>query len=612
MARTLRISSPRSLARASLALGILFSIACTAAGPSRTASACPSPPCESAEDTDRTTVPAASDGGDVAVQHDVASPCAYTEGIRLDEVLYDPDGADDPTREFVEISGPAGRAVEGIALRGIDGRTGTAYAELPLDGVVLDDVGRAVLPALSEPLQNGPDGVALVACDGAVVDAVAWGDVDDAMLPGARGPDVPDGRSLARCPGTEIWDAAAPTPGAANTASTFARDDACGPAPVEPTPDAGWSDAADDVADPSDAPTPDDVRDAGIEPADSGGADRDAATDPRPLDAGVDAAATDTVDDGDDATEGCGVAPGVRLVEVYPRASDGDRGFLELSGAPGTALDGAVVLVVASDGGELIARLDGLVLDDAGRLLIADADEARLTSDAAWVGLATCEDAEAIGLSWGSDAERPPAGWGSSWCDVVGAWGLARPTPSAPNTGWLDGAACPGGCVATRPGLVRIDELLTDPEGTDGGREYVELLGPPLASLDGLALVGINGSNGEPFLGPIELTGRLGGDGRFVLGGDEVPERDAELRGGLQNGPDSLVLTGCDGVVSDAVAWGTFSASEISAGEGTPVERPAAGAALARPDLAADTDDNERDFVEATPTPGRPNPMIVP
>ena len=45
---------------------------------------------------------------------------------------------------------------------------------------------------------------------------------------------------------------------------------------------------------------------------------------------------------------------------------------------------------------------------------------------------------------------------------------------------------------------------------------------------------------------------------------------------------------------------------------GSPVGRPAAGASLVRPDGAADTDDNARDFVEATPTPGRPNPMIVP
>lgn len=603
-------------ARIALAAALGVGLGCTAAVPSPPDALCSSPPCIDAVDTERRrddSTDAASgeiaDNADDAELLDDADACSPAPEIRIVEVLYDPDGADDPAQEFVELAGAPDATIHGVSLTSIDGRSGSVVASVALDGITFDASGLALAPTMPEPLQNGPDGVALHGCDGSTLDALVWGDVDPGVFSATAAPDVPGGRSVALCAEDGSWAAATPSPGAANEPALFAGD-ACAPAPATDADlDAG---AVSDVEVPPDV-APDAARDA-ASAADTATSEGDVGAAP---DAVLDAGAPDAdrdIDGGGTSTDtapAC-TAAGAALAEAYPRSGEGDRGFLEIVGAPGERLDGVMVLVVDADGTELVAALDGLEIGDSGRLVVGDDDDAQLTADAAWIGLIACDAPLGASLSWGSDGEPPPSGWSSAWCDGSEAWGLARPTPGGPTVGWLDAWSCPGGCVATRRGVLRIDELLTDPEGTDGGREFVELLGPPLASIEGYELVGVNGSNGEPFLGPAPLRGRLDGAGRLVLGGDEVTERDGPLDGSLQNGPDSLVLLGCDGEVADAVAWGSFGSSEVPAGEGEPAARPAAGASLARPDGSLDTDDNARDFVASEPSPGRPNPIVVP
>lgn len=154
-----------------------------------------------------------------------------------------------------------------------------------------------------------------------------------------------------------------------------------------------------------------------------------------------------------------------------------------------------------------------------------------------------------------------------------------------------------------------INEILYDPVGADGGREFVELwnAGPETASLEGVQLQFANGAN-EPHW----ETRWTGVAGQCVAplsvwlvvdqGWDGVTP-DAEARLGLQNGPDALRLTRASETL-DTVGWGDLAWPEMYEG------RPAvdtAGLSLARRPDGVDDHDNAADFVEAEPTPGQPN-----
>lgn len=163
----------------------------------------------------------------------------------------------------------------------------------------------------------------------------------------------------------------------------------------------------------------------------------------------------------------------------------------------------------------------------------------------------------------------------------------------------------PSGAAA----LPLISEAFYDAVGTDNGLLFVELYGAPGASLDGLFIEGVNGSNGA--VGPVlALSGSIPADGFFVVaddrgdGGSDVAEADLVLNFDFQNGPDSIVLRD-DSAVIDALAYGVFGAGEVFAGEGSAAPDPPAGSSLARTFANVDSDDNLADFVAlGTPTPG--------
>ena len=177
---------------------------------------------------------------------------------------------------------------------------------------------------------------------------------------------------------------------------------------------------------------------------------------------------------------------------------------------------------------------------------------------------------------------------------------------------WISASAMglgPSLAAAPAHALPVISEVLYDGPGADNGQSFVELYGDPGTPLDGLVLEGVNGSNGA--VGPVvELFGLIPDDGVFVVADDAgdgtsfVLTADLIAEFDFQNGPDSIVLRGEDGVL-DAVGYGDFGPEDVFAGEGLAAPDPMAGFSIAREFADVDTDDNAVDFVALDiPTPG--------
>jgi len=160
--------------------------------------------------------------------------------------------------------------------------------------------------------------------------------------------------------------------------------------------------------------------------------------------------------------------------------------------------------------------------------------------------------------------------------------------------------------LAVVPSPIVLNEVLYDPDGSDGGLEFVEIAarsgGDPQASLEGWTLETGNGT--RPGEWAVAWTGRPGDrlrDGLFVVGESAVePLPDVVTDLDLQNGPDACRLRGPAGEI-DVLGWGAPLADALF--EGTPAP-DVSGLALARLPDGVDTDDNSRDFLAVEPTPG--------
>lgn len=508
----------------------------------------------SAPDGDGT--PHTSDAGSGSDATDAAgSSLGPDPALSIAEVLTDPEGADgDGFAEFVELAGTADASMTGWTLALVDGRSGDTYATVPLFGLVPDDglvvIGGtgvaeadAILPAA---LQQGPDGLVLYDDQGTPRDAVAWGG-PVASIPGAVTDRPTEGRSVVRC--EQGWREAWPSPGGVD------------PSDCESSPDTDGSGTDAGTTDVEHTPVP----------------------------------CVPEVDE-------------VRISEVFydpAGADDRQLEFVELTGIPGTPLDGASFIGHGGDGAIwLDQRLEGVTIDDDGFALVGGAALAPSDDDLA-ASLQNGPDAitlfgcgvELDTVAWDHDDGVDP-GRSFARCATSG-WFDADPTPRAANTGFVRGPCRPACDPSTA--AIRISELLIDVPGPDDGYEFVELAGPPGARVDGMALVGVNGGTGTPWF-TLRLDGGLTRLGRFVIGGESVDSRDLTLAATLQNGPDSLVLVDCDGFALDAVAWGDFGLLDSAAGEGHPADAPSPGRSLTR--LGEDTDDNASDFAPAEPTPG--------
>lgn len=158
---------------------------------------------------------------------------------------------------------------------------------------------------------------------------------------------------------------------------------------------------------------------------------------------------------------------------------------------------------------------------------------------------------------------------------------------------------------------LRLNEVLYDPDGADGGREFVELHngGAAPVGLAGLRLQFANGAVGEVWEG--RWTGGpadsipAGGFFLVVDQGWQGVQPDAVASLGLQNGPDALRLLR-EGEVLDLLGYGDLSWPALY--EGLPHPGATGGGALARRPDGHDTDRNDLDWhVPGEPTPGASN-----
>ena len=154
------------------------------------------------------------------------------------------------------------------------------------------------------------------------------------------------------------------------------------------------------------------------------------------------------------------------------------------------------------------------------------------------------------------------------------------------------------------PGVV-INEVLYDPDGKDGGLEFVELhnRGTGAVCLGGWRLESGNGAG--PGRWTLEWTGgardSIAPGGFFVIGEEMVePEPEAVADLDLQNGPDACRLVSPEGA-RDLVGWGDHTYDEYY--EGEPAAEAGSGRSLGRDPDGVDTDVNAQDFADLAPSP---------
>jgi hypothetical protein len=150
-----------------------------------------------------------------------------------------------------------------------------------------------------------------------------------------------------------------------------------------------------------------------------------------------------------------------------------------------------------------------------------------------------------------------------------------------------------------------INEVCYNTPGTDTAC-FVELYGPPGATLDGIEIVGVNGADGDDYQS-IDLTGySIPPDGFFVIAQDSlVANADTvTTEVNFQNGPDNIELR-LNGIAIDALGYG--SGDFTFTGEGFPFPGIADSNSLSRYPNGKDTDDNISDFIETFRTPGEEN-----
>lgn len=159
---------------------------------------------------------------------------------------------------------------------------------------------------------------------------------------------------------------------------------------------------------------------------------------------------------------------------------------------------------------------------------------------------------------------------------------------------------------------VVINEVLYDPEGSDTGLEFVEIMN---CGHEGVVLTGWvleTGNGAHPDDWAVEW---IGGDldyldvGEILLIGEAavVPPPDYTTPLDLQNGPDGVRLR--DGErIADTVGWGEPLFAEYY--EGRPAVDVPSGSSLARLPDCFDHDDNAGDLIAcASPTPGAKNTL---
>jgi hypothetical protein len=288
---------------------------------------------------------------------------------------------------------------------------------------------------------------------------------------------------------------------------------------------------------------------------------------------------------------GTSLAPGAYLLVGDSQVDDTDVVGTFTMGNAGSDADG--VRLVDCIGGPVDTVIygetneDGWV-DDGGGVATSLA-----VDPASGASIGRVEDGEDTNLSW-DDFDRFDA-----------------PTPGRSNTETLP---CDG------EDDLLINEFLPDPDGTDDGFEWVELvnIGGGSISLDGWALQWGTSSYSKSF--EFSSSTSISAGEYLVIGGAGVSGADIEAdldMGNAGSSGDGLRLVHCGGGAADTVVYGPDNSDGwkddggIDASSIAP--EPESGKSLARCLDGVDTDLSARDFVVASASSlGAANPECIP
>lgn len=190
---------------------------------------------------------------------------------------------------------------------------------------------------------------------------------------------------------------------------------------------------------------------------------------------------------------------------------------------------------------------------------------------------------------------------------------LPFPSPGTANDG------PPQTCGGPASGLV-LNEILPDPDGSDTGFEWVEILHTGDAPID---LAGWRLAMGTSGLSTRYewKDGTIRPGDRLLLGGASVAGADIVVEslslGNASSSADIVAILDCKGFPADTLVYGAPNDDGFVDDTGEVATRlaPVAGAAAAlqRAIDGRDTDDNAVDWVVTTaPSPGAPNPRVEP
>ncbi len=499
----------------------------------------------------------------------VQTPCNIAGTLKINEFSANPDGTD-TDHEWIELYNPGGVTVD---LTGWRLEYGTSSFSSDVEfasgevspGSFLWAGGSAsgapmVLSGLAlGNASSNADGLRLVDCDDVVRDTVIYGPTntdgwldDGGSMASSLAPGPADGESIARAvdgvdtnaSGTDFEVPALPTPGESNSGGALSCGDGASIVINEVFPD---PDGADENRE-------------WVELYNSGKVSVDLSY------YAIETATDAEFDDEVLIPSSVILGPEEYLVIGGDVVNSVDIGFPSFALPNGT--HGDAVRLVDCHG----VSVDTLVYG-------------KDNEDGVWDDSGAVSDALASDPSEGESLARRENGIDTDDCELDFVVSTA-PTPGSPNpTEELDP------CSPDIGGLW-INEVLYDPSGDDGDKEWIELYneGDTSISLTDWVLEFGGGSMVLPSGTNIAAHGFL------VIGGSSVVEADLVRDFGLENAASEIRLADCEGTDVDAVAYGD-----------TGVGIAEDGASLARIEDGLNTGSNEDWMADGTPSPGATN-----
>jgi hypothetical protein len=168
-----------------------------------------------------------------------------------------------------------------------------------------------------------------------------------------------------------------------------------------------------------------------------------------------------------------------------------------------------------------------------------------------------------------------------------------------------------------------LSEVYYDCDGDESdGCQFIELAGTPNASISGVQVLIVNGSDGKvQKIIALPEDAVFSDSGYYVVADarthaaleTQVAHADLVLNLDPQNGPDAIQLLDENGAFVDAVGYGegmvALGANEFPLYESMPALDVEAGHSLCRSE-AVDGDVNPTDFFDCIPTPGEENTLL--